>query len=330
MSQDLISDNLQSGQVLDDRFKILAVINRGGMSCIYEALDCRTGQTVALKVPLMRYESDVTAFSRFQREEEIGLSLNHPYILKVIPEKNKDRPYIAMEFPKGRMLAQRLHETRPFPEVEAVRIASKVCEALDYMHRQGVIHRDLKPDNIMLCDDGGIRIMDFGIAKLDHARRLTFGSLSPTMGTPDYIAPEQVRGKRGDSRTDIYTLGAILYEMATGSTPFQGDNPYVIMNVRLSGDPKAPRQVNPKLTPVLEEIILHSLERDPANRFASASEMKAELDNYEIVPLTGRFKRLKPPQPWKAKFRLLPMILAFATVQVIIFLLLIWYFNRPK
>ena len=126
-------------------------------------------------------------------------------------------------------------------------IASRICDALDYLHKQNVVHRDLKPQNIMLCRDGSIRIMDFGIAKSAQARAgMTFVGFTPAMGTPDYMAPEQVQGKRGDERTDIYSLGAILYEMATGATLFEGENPYVVMNSRLTGDPPAPAQSQPQ------------------------------------------------------------------------------------
>jgi serine/threonine-protein kinase len=152
----------------------------------------------------------------------------------------------------------------------------------------------------MLCRDGSLRLFDFGIARVEKARRLTFAGLSPTMGTPDYMAPEQVKGKRGDQRTDIYSLGAILYEMTTGSTLFQGESPYVVMNARVTGDPEAPRKLNSSLTPVVEEIILHAIERDPEKRFESAAAMKRELDNYELVSLTDRFQRLRAPQPWKS------------------------------
>jgi len=190
------------------------------------------------------------------------------------------------------------------------------------------VHRDLKPQNIMICNDGSIRIMDFGIAKSLKARRLTFVGFSPSMGTPDYMAPEQVKGKRGDERTDLYALGAILYEMCAGSTPFEGESPYAVMNARLTGDPVAPRKVNPKMTPAVEEIILHAMERDPANRYATAQEMKAELDDYEKVELVGRFRNLQSPQLWKSRFRLLPLILLFALAQVVIFLLLFLYFKH--
>lgn len=323
------SNELQVGQVLDGRFKILDLINRGGMAWIYEALDRQTGRSVALKVPLMQFESDPGFFSRFQREENIGLTLEHPYLLNIFPGgADKSRPYIVMEYLEGQTLAARLREEKRLPENEAVRIVSQICEGLDYLHRKGVVHRDLKPENIMLCQDGTIRIMDFGIAKSDHAKRLTFGGFSGTMGTPDYIAPEQVQGKRGDARTDIYALGAMLYEMTTGFTPYDGDNPYVIMNARLTGDPEAPRARNPELSPEIEEIILHALERHPAKRFSSAICMKAELNNYQQVPLTERSKRLRAPQLWKARLPLLPKIAALVMLQIAVFFLLFWWFSH--
>ncbi len=322
------SNELQIGQVLDDRFRILDVINRGGMACIYEALDSQTGQSVALKVPFMQFESDPGYFSRFQREENIGLTLDHPAIVKILPVSVKSRPYLVMEYLEGQTLAARLREKKRLPEAEAVRIVSQICEGLDYLHRKGVVHRDLKPENVMLCANGTIRIMDFGIARSDNARRLTFGGLSATMGTPDYIAPEQVQGKRGDSRADIYALGAILYEMTTGFTPYEGDNPYVIMNARLTGDPEAPRQRNPGLSPAIEEIILHALERNPSKRFPSAAAMKAELNDYDEVSLTERFKKLQPPQMWKARLPLLPKIATLAVLQIAVFFLFFWWFSH--
>jgi len=221
-----------------------------------------------------------------------------------------------------------LRQVHPLPEPDAVKIASRVCEALDVMHFHKIAHRDLKPQNIMICTNGSIRLMDFGIAKSLKARRLTFVGFSPSMGTPDYMAPEQVKGKRGDERTDIYALGAILYEMCTDQTPYEGESPYAVMNARLTGDPVAPRKINTKLTPVVEEIILHALERDPANRYQTALEMKVELDNYEKVELTGRYRRLQTPQLWKSRFRMLPLFLLLGLGWMISFLLLFLYFKH--
>jgi serine/threonine protein phosphatase PrpC len=328
-----VSNEIQPGFVLDNRFEITELINRSGMGSIFKANDLKTGLTVAIKAPLMQFESDPASFSRFQREEEIGQSLSHPYILRIfaVPPEEKSRPYIVMEYLQGQTLAALLKEVHPLPEPDAVKIASRICEALDVMHFHKIVHRDLKPQNIMVCNDGSIRIMDFGIAKSLKARRLTFVGFSPSMGTPDYMAPEQVKGKRGDERTDIYSLGAILYEMCTGQTPYEGESPYAVMNARLTGDPVAPRKLNPKLTPAVEEIILHALERDPANRFQTALLMKAELDDYEKVELVGRFRKLQSPQLWKSRFRMLPLVLLFGLAQVIIFLLLfLWFKHKGK
>jgi serine/threonine-protein kinase len=324
-------EEYSAGAILDDRFEIQECISRSGMACIYKARDCATGQIVAIKVPHMQFESDLTGSARFEREEQIGKALNHPSVLKIIPvEVQKSRPYIVMEFLEGRTLADLLKEDKPLPEVDAAAIASRICDALDYLHKQNVVHRDLKPQNIMLCRDGSIRVMDFGIAKSSQARRMTFVGFTPAMGTPDYMAPEQVQGKRGDERTDIYSMGAILYEMATGATLFEGENPYVVMNSRLTGDPPAPRKVNPKVTPVLEEIILHALERNPANRYPSAGLMKAELDDYEKVPLTERWLQLQPPQIWKTRFRMVPIIAGLLLLNIILFLLLWWYLGASQ
>jgi len=323
-----LGSELGVGSVLDERFEITDVIAKSGMASLFKANDRQTGNAVALKVPYLQIESDPAGFDRFKREEEIGLKLNHPYILKMYPVEKKSRPYIVMEYLTGQTLSELLKSVHPLPEPDAVKIATHICTALSYMHQNGVIHRDLKPQNIMLCNDGTIRIMDFGIARAAGSRRLTFVGFTPAMGTPDYMAPEQVKGSRGDERTDIYSLGTIIYEMVTGEPPFGGDSPYVIMNSRVTGDPVAPRKLNPKLTPVLEEIILHAMERDPKRRYQSALEMRGELENYESVVMTDRCSRLQAPQIWKSRFRLMPMIIGFVLLQIILFVLFAFVFRK--
>jgi serine/threonine protein kinase len=319
---------LSAGMLLDGRFEINQQIARSNMASIFRARDRKTGKTVAIKAPLVTVESDLGGYERFQREEQIGARLDHPAILKYIQvDGEKSRPYLVMEFIDGETLAQRMAEGLPMPEETAGRIASRVCDALEYLYRHGICHRDLKPQNIIFCSDGGMRLIDFGLARAAEFRRLTFAGFTSVMGTPDYMSPEQVRGKRGDHRSDIYSLGAILYEMATGESPFDGENPLVVMNARLTGDPVAPRVRNPKLSPAMEEIILHAMERDPSRRFLSALAMKRQLDDWRTVELTDRHLHLREPQPWKGRLQLWKWIAGLALLQAILFLILYLHFK---
>jgi serine/threonine protein phosphatase PrpC len=320
-----VAHEIQVGQVLDERFDISDLITRSGMSSVFKATDLKTGHQVALKVPHLTLEADPAFFSRFEREEEIGRLLDHPSILRIVPvdPKERSRPYLVMEFLEGRTLDVAMRESRPMPEAEALRIVSDLCAALDHLHGHGVVHRDLKPQNVMLCNDGTLRIMDFGIAKAAASRRITFGGFSPTLGTPDYMAPEQVKGQRGDERTDIYSLGAILYEMLTGRLPFEGQNAYMVMNARLVGDPVAPRSYNPEIRPEVEEIVLHAMERAPADRYPSAAAMKAEVDSPEQVVVTGRAGRLKQAVVRHGAWRAVRMTVIGLLVPVVLFFLIL-------
>ena len=312
---------VQPNETLDGRLQIEGVISRSGMASIYKAKDLMTGQAVAVKVPHQQFESDPASFARFQREAEIGKKLNHPKILRLLDVGEHSRPYIVMEYLEGKTLDQVMNKIRPLPISDAVQIASQVCDALAYMHQHKIVHRDLKPQNIMICNDGSLRIMDFGIAKSTEMRRITFAGFSPAMGTPDYMAPEQVQGKRGDERTDIYSLGAVLYETATGSVPFEGDNPFIVMNSRITGDPIAPRKLNREIPKEIEEIILHAMEREPHRRYASAAAMKAELDNPDAVKLTGRHQHLQTVQGWKTRWQGSKLIILSALLPVLVFLI---------
>jgi len=229
-----------------------------------------------------------------------------------------------MEYLEGQTLDEVMQRTKPLPEPDALRIVSRVCDALDYLHTHQVVHRDLKPQNIMLCNDGSLRIMDFGIAKAATSKRITFGGFSPTLGTPDYMAPEQVKGQRGDERTDIYSLGAILYEMVTGRLPFEGQNAYTVMNARLAGDPVAPRTHNPKIRPEVEEIVLHAMARDPADRYQSAVAFKTDLDAPDRVQVTGRANRLQAPVMARRAWRVVRIALLAVAVPVVLFFLILF------
>ncbi len=323
--QGTVTNEVLPGQTLDNRFLIEEVISRSGMGSIYKAKDTSNNSTVAIKIPYMQLESDAASFSRFQREAEIGRVLDHPNILRFIQVPDQSRPYIVMEFLEGKPLSQVMTEVRPVPVEDAVQIASQACGALAHMHKHKIVHRDLKPANIMICNDGSLRIIDFGIAKATEMRRITFAGFSPTLGTPDYMAPEQVKGQRGDERTDIYSLGAVLYEMTTGNVPFEGPNPFIVMNSRITGDPIAPRKRNPEIPAEVEEIILHAMEREPHRRYGSAEAMKADLDNPEAVKVTGRASNLKAPSAWHTRWQGMRTIVIPVVITILVFLLaVIW------
>jgi serine/threonine protein kinase len=319
-------NDLQPGQLLDGRFTILELLTRGGWSSVFKAVDVTTADFVVVKTPLPHVESDPAGYSRYLSEAAIGEKLHHPGIIRFIPidEPAKSRPYIVMEYLEGQTLWDRLQDVGSFPPEAALCLGARVCDALEYLHGQNIIHRDLKPGNIMLCADGSFRIMDFGIARTAAARRLTFAGFSQRFGTPDYMAPEQVNGQRGDARTDVYGLGAMLYQMLTGHTPFDGDSDFQRMNARLIGDPIAPRKRDPRLTPEVEEIVLHALARNPADRYVSAAAMKADLEAPEQVTVTGRATRLQAPRRIKLWVRRAGIAAVALILPVLLFFVFLW------
>ncbi len=311
-----------------DQYKLTEVIARSGMASIFRAIDTVDGASVVIKIPYMQFESDVVFYGRFQREEEVGRRLNHPGIIKVLTPKRKSRMYIAMEYIEGQSLRVLMREPGGMPTDKALDIARQIAETLVYMHGEGVVHRDLKPENILVTKEGKTKIMDFGIALDESARRLTWSGLSSTIGTPDYMAPEQVSGRRGDVRTDIYALGVILYEMLTGNLPYSGPNVYNVMRAKTSEDPQPPHAFKPDLDPHLEEIILHAIERAPRDRYASAAEMLADLRDPSRVGITGRAQRLHPRNLAMQRVRRGIVYGLFFTSLIGLFVFLIWIANR--
>jgi len=277
---------LSSNQI--DHYTLENLVATSNTASIYRGTDLRMGREVAIKIPHLEVEGDLLFYGRFQREQEIGQKLNHPSIVKFITDETRSRVYLVMEWVEGRLLRTILSEQGKLPRERALRIAVGICEALDYIHSQGVVHRDLKPENIMVDAQDRVTLIDFGIASLAGARRLTFGKLSQVVGTPDYISPEQVKGKRGDARSDIYAAGVMLYEMLTGTTPFPGDNPFTIMNNRLVNHPIPPREVDPGISTELQEILYRVLERDPKNRYAKAHEFSWDLQHQDQVGVADR------------------------------------------
>jgi len=269
-------------------YRIEELVARSGMASIYRATDMRNGRPVAIKIPHPDMEADPVLFDRFTREIDIGEKLDHPGVMKVLDHGEPGQVYMVMEWVEGRLLRKVLVENRKLSMERAAKITIAICDALDYIHRNGVVHRDLKPENIMIDSQDRIKLIDFGIAGKTGARRLTFGKLSQIAGTPDYISPEQVKGKRGDGRSDIYSLGVILYEMVTGDTPFNGPNPFAVMNDRLMNNPVPPREVNPDVSPAMQEVIYRALEREPQNRYSTSNEFAWDLEHLDEVSATDR------------------------------------------
>ena len=317
----------QAGDALD-HYSLDAVVAQSGMSVLYRAIDRNTGRQVALKVPLAGMEEDPVLFERFKREQEIGQLLDHPGIVKTYNDEERSRTYMVLEWVEGRLLRTILNEEKKLPIERATKIALGMCDALDYMHKRGIVHRDLKPENIMVDENDDIKLIDFGIALKEDARRLTFVNVSNMLGTPDYISPEQVQGNRGDQRSDIYALGIMLYEMLTGTVPFVGPNPLAVMNERMLHEPRAPRELNPDISPELQEILYRALERNPRHRYATAHEMIWDLEHQEQVGVEDRGVRqpVRGGRPKVNRKVLLYALLAF--VPLVLFALMLFLARR--
>jgi serine/threonine-protein kinase len=248
--------------------------------------------------------------------------------MKVFANTDRRDPYIVMEWVPGRLLRQIIQENRKMPPERAIKLVEQICKALDHIHSHGVIHRDLKPENIMVDEHDNIKIIDFGISANLGARRITFAKLSDTMGTPDYISPEQVQGGRGDARSDVYAVGVMLYEMLTGSVPFTGANPFIIMNNRLLNDPIPPRELNPDISPEMQEVLYRALERSPQNRYRTARDFAFDLEHLDQVGVEDRpelhnWKRQR--SPWARRILL---YVGLALIPLIIFGLLLYVARR--
>ena len=313
---------LEAGDLLD-HYRLDKAIASGGMGTLFKATDLNDGRTVAIKAPLPAMEADPVLAARFKREEAIGLELNNPGVVKTYADEQRSRDYMVIEWVEGRLLRALMNEQPQMPVERAVALVLEICGALDCLHKHGIVHRDLKPENIMVDAEDHIKLIDFGIAMKADERRLTFTTLSSVLGTPDYISPEQVKGKRGDPRSDIYSLGILFYEMLTGETPFSGPNSLAVMNERLLHDPKPASKLNPAVTPELQEVLDRALERDPRYRYATASEMAWDLEHPEQLGLEEGERQPLPGVKNRAARQKLLIYAALALTPLLIFALML-------
>lgn len=281
-------DTLSIGAQVDF-YRIETLVARRRMATVYRAVDVRDGRVVALKVPHQDMEADPVLFDRFRREAAIGEKLRHPGVMRVYDEVERSRTYMVMEWCEGKSLRQILGEGGITSD-RALRMAVAVLDVLQYLHDNGVIHRALRPESIKVDATGKVKLIDFGYAAEATARRLTFTNLTADLGNSDYISPEQVNGKRGDGRADIYAMSVILYEMLTGKLPFTGSSPRDVMNNRLLNHPIPPCVADPLISPQLQEVMYRALERDPKNRYARPHDFARDLQHLDKVGIGERPK----------------------------------------
>jgi serine/threonine-protein kinase len=268
-----------------DQYEIVSALGGGAYADTYKALDTVSGGFVVLKAPDPHMFSDPAIYQRFKRETVIASALDDPGVQRCLGfQESHGDPYIVLEYVDGMTLRRRVQDFPGGIPIEvAVDWGRQLAHALAYLHSKGIVHRDLKPENILVSNDGQLKVADFGTAMQEGARRLTWGHLSDSMGTPDYMSPEQVQGGRGDARSDVYAWGVVEYELLTGRVPFQGDSWLAVMAGHLQRTPERIRAIRPETSPALEAVVLKAMRRYPKNRYQTAADLLADIEKLDTL-----------------------------------------------
>src|SRR5258707_11738541 len=262
--------------IIDGRYRVLSRLGSGGMADVYLAHDQLLGREVAVKVLHQHFAADHEFVERFRREASSAAALSHPNIVGIFDRGEWNGTYyIAMEYVAGRSLKSIVRETGPLDPAVAIDIVIQILRAAQFAHKRGVIHRDLKPHNVILDEDGRVRVTDFGIARAGASDMTLTGSI---MGTAQYLSPEQAQGYPVSAASDLYSVGVILYELLTGAVPFEGESAVAIAFKQVSAEPRPPSELNPALPASLDAVVLRALAKDPAQRYADAGELIAALE----------------------------------------------------
>ncbi len=269
-------------QHLSDRYELGEILGFGGMSEVHLARDVRLHRDVAVKVLRADLARDPSFYLRFRREAQNAAALNHPAIVAVYDTGEAETaagplPYIVMEYVNGVTLRDIVHTDGPLPPTRAIEIIADACQALNFSHQHGIIHRDVKPANIMISTTNAVKVMDFGIARALSDGGVSVTQTAAVIGTAQYLSPEQARGDSVDARSDVYSLGCVLYEMLTGEPPFVGDSPVAVAYQHVREDPVPPSQRHEGISADLDAVVLKALAKNPENRYQTAAEMRADL-----------------------------------------------------
>jgi eukaryotic-like serine/threonine-protein kinase len=297
-------------RLLSERYELGDVLGYGGMSEVHRGLDTRLGRDVAVKVLRADLARDPQFQMRFRREAQNAASLNHPAIVSVYDTGETQSefgplPYIVMEYVDGQTLREIVKTQGPMTQQKVIEVMADVCAALDFSHRHNIIHRDVKPANIMINRAGAVKVMDFGIARaLGEGQNVT--QTAAVIGTAQYLSPEQARGEPVDARSDVYASGCVLFELLTGDPPFTGDTPVAVAYQHVREDPRRPSEINPSIPPALDAVVLKALSKNPLNRYQSAAEMRSDLVRVrtgqapmapQVMSEDERTAMLAPPMP---------------------------------